>query len=227
MTQEVFYLTGNDCYRAADPLTVRGIMIHSTAAPGVMAKAFALRWNRSFEKGETSRQACVHAFIDDAGSVQCLPWDMRGWHAGGAANDTHIGIELCEPSGAVYNRNGTAFAQYDASAHKAYFDAVWSNAVQTCVYLCRKFNLDPMADGVLICHKEGNARGIASNHADVMHWFVHHDVTMDDFRAAVAQGMKQSSKRYRVQVGAFANKANAEALLKRLQQAGFDGYIRT
>jgi len=35
------------------------------------------------------------------------------------------------------------------------------------------------------------------------------------------------SPKYRVQVGAFADKANAEALLKQLKAAGFDGYIRT
>lgn len=32
---------------------------------------------------------------------------------------------------------------------------------------------------------------------------------------------------YRVQVGAFSNKANAEALLKKLEAAGFEGYITT
>lgn len=33
-------------------------------------------------------------------------------------------------------------------------------------------------------------------------------------------------KLYRVQVGAFANRANAEKMLQRLKNAGFDGYIR-
>lgn len=227
MTKEVFYLTRNDCYKKGDALTPRGIVLHSTAAPGVMAMAFAERWNRSFEKGETSKQACVHAFVDDAGIVQCLPWDMRGWHAGGAANDTHIGIELCEPAGAVYNRNGTAFAQYDRAALAPYFDKVWSNAVALCAELCRTFSLDPLADGVLICHKQAHARGIASNHADVMHWFVQHDVTMEDFCKAVADKMAQPSVRWRVQVGAFASKANANALLQKLRAAGFDGYVRS
>lgn len=34
------------------------------------------------------------------------------------------------------------------------------------------------------------------------------------------------SKCYRVQVGAYTDKANAEAMLKRLKAAGFDGYIK-
>ncbi len=35
-----------------------------------------------------------------------------------------------------------------------------------------------------------------------------------------------SGKLYRVQVGAFSNKQNAEATLKKLKAAGFDGYIK-
>ena len=29
-------------------------------------------------------------------TYQTLPWDHRGWHAGGSANNTHIGFEICE-----------------------------------------------------------------------------------------------------------------------------------
>lgn len=35
-----------------------------------------------------------------------------------------------------------------------------------------------------------------------------------------------TDKLYRVQVGAFANKENAEKMLRRLKDAGFEGYIR-
>jgi len=31
---------------------------------------------------------------------------------------------------------------------------------------------------------------------------------------------------YRVQVGAISNKTNAEALLKKVKTAGFDGYVK-
>ena len=37
----------------------------------------------------------------------------------------------------------------------------------------------------ILCHAEGYRAGIASNHADVEHWFPRHGKTMDDFRAAV------------------------------------------
>lgn len=44
---------------------------------------------------------CVHTFIGKLkdGSIatyQTLPWNHRGWHAGGGANNTHIGFEICE-----------------------------------------------------------------------------------------------------------------------------------
>ena len=35
-----------------------------------------------------------------------------------------------------------------------------------------------------------------------------------------------TNKRYRVQVGAFANRENAERMLAKLKAAGFEGYIR-
>ena len=38
---------------------------------------------------------------------------------------------------------------------------------------------------------------------------------------------KKAKTLYRVQVGAFANKSNADAMLKKLKAAGFDGYITT
>ena len=50
--------------------------------------------------------------------------------------------------------------------------------------------MDPLADGVLICHSEGYRRGVASNHADVMHWWPKHGKDMDTFRAEVAAAVK-------------------------------------
>ena len=59
--------------------------------------------------------------------------------------------------------------------------------------LCKEYDLDPLADGVVICHAEGHKRGVASNHADVLHWFPKHGKTMEDFRADVAKEMKGES----------------------------------
>lgn len=110
--------------------------------------------------------------------MQTLPWNRRGWHCGrgknGSANDTHISFEICE----------------DGLEDASYFEAVYQEAVELTTYLCKKYSLDPLADGVVICHREGYQRGIASNHKDVLHWFPKFGKTMDDFRADVARWME-------------------------------------
>ena len=72
---------------------------------------------------------------------------------------------------------------YDPQETADYFAAVWARAVSLCAKLCNAYQLDPMTD--ILCHAEGYRAGIASNHADVEHWWPRHGKTMDDFRAAV------------------------------------------
>ena len=43
---------------------------------------------------------------------------------------------------------------------------------------------------MLICHSEGYKRGIASNHADVLHWWPKHGKDMDKFRDDVDRKLK-------------------------------------
>ena len=178
-------LTQNDCYRKGKYIKPRGVMVHSTGcnnpylrryvSPGDerIGDPLSTHWNQS------GVGACVHAMIGKAadGSVavyQTLPWTMRGWHCGRSGNDTHISFEICE----------------DSLTDRAYFHATYQAAVELTAYLCQLYHLDPQSDGVVLCHSEGYARGIASNHADVLHWWGRYGVSMDDFRAAVAAAMK-------------------------------------
>lgn len=186
MTINTRYMTRNDCYTANRKITPKGIMVHSTAAPGVMAAAWFDRWNKSYQAGEIGRQSCVHAFLDDKEVWQYLPWNHRGWHAGGDANNTHIGFEICEPKGFKYE--GNTMVGYDAKAQEAYFRAAWQNAVALCVFLCKQYNL---TEKNIICHSEGYKQKIASNHGDVMHWFPKHAESMDSFRAAVKAALAE------------------------------------
>ncbi|HHU55091.1 MAG TPA: N-acetylmuramoyl-L-alanine amidase [Acholeplasmataceae bacterium] len=176
------FMTRNDCYKANRKIVPKGIIVHSTATPGVMAHEWCDIMNKSYREGETNRQVCVHAFLDDEKVMQCLPWDHRGWHAGGSANNTHIGFEICEPAGIVYNENRSSIVEYDVEANEEYFRKVFYNAVLLCVKLCKMFNL---TENDIITHCEGYKMGIASNHADVMHWFPKHGEDMDTFRNAV------------------------------------------
>ena len=105
-------LTKNDCYKSGRKITVKGLMLHSVGCPQPNASVFVKNWNRS------GLEACVHGFIDgNTGTVyQTLPWNHRGWHAGGAANNTHIGVEMCEPACIKY----TSGANFTCSAVQSY-----------------------------------------------------------------------------------------------------------
>lgn len=224
-------LTNNACYKAGKTITPKGIMVHSTGAnnpwlkryvgpdDGLLGKnQYNNHWNQDKPGG---RQVCVHAFIGKLadGSIatyQTLPWNHRGWHAGGDANNTHIGFEICE----------------DGLTDASYFSAVYKEAVELCVHLCKLYGL---SEKDIICHSEGYKQGIASNHADVMHWFPKHGKTMDTFRADVKKLLSEEEKSvepakkkyYRVQIGAYTVKANAEAQLAKAKKAGFtDAFIK-
>ena len=64
--------------------------------------------------------------------------------------------------------------------------------------LCEKYRLDPLGDGVIISHREGQARGIASAHGDPEHLWEQMGTgyTMDGFRRdvkAVVEGKKEKA----------------------------------
>ena len=174
-------MTRNDSFAYGRKIVPQGIMVHSTAAPGVMAAQWFDRWNRSYKAGETTRQVSMHAFVDNNEVWQYLPWDQRAWHAAGTANDTHIAFEICEPAGHTFASGGT-IVNYNAQKNEAYFRGAWGNAVALCAMLCRCYNL-PVQN--IIGHYEGYKMRIANNHADPGHWFPKHGESMDTFRTAV------------------------------------------
>ncbi len=223
--------TNNACYKAGRTILPKGIIVHSTGAnnpnlrryvgpdDGLLGKnQYNNHWNQDRPDG---RQVCVHAFIGKLadGSIatyQTLPWNHRGWHAGGSANDTHIGFEICE----------------DGLTDAPYFNKVYTEAVELCAYLCKLYGL---TEKDIIGHYEGYQKGIASNHGDPRNWFPKHGKSMDTFRADVKKLLNPVStpapaepkKLYRVQVGAYSVKANADAMLAKVKAAGFtDAFIK-
>lgn len=181
------YLVKNKCYITGQKMTPIGIMVHSTGANNPNLKRYIQpddgklginkynnHWNQYTPGGKS---VCVHAFIGklEDGTVatyQTLPWDMVGWHSGagpkGNANYLgYIGFEICE----------------DNLEDSEYFNKVYKEAVELCCYLCETYNI-PV--NKIICHSEGYKLGIASNHADVMHWFPKHGKNMDILRSDVA-----------------------------------------
>lgn len=189
MNMHKLILTNNACFKAGKTITPKGIMVHSTGANNPWLKRYVgpddgllgrnqynNHWNQDKPDG---RQVCVHAFIGKLAdgtiaTYQTLPWNHRGWHAGGKANDTHISFEICE----------------DGLSDSTYFNKVYLEAVELCVHLCKLYDL---TEKNIICHSEGYKLGIASNHADVMHWFPKHGKSMDTFRAEVKKALTASN----------------------------------
>lgn len=171
----------NKCYQAGAALVPRGIMLHSIGTPQPSAAALA-RYFDQYQPGGQS--VCVHAFAQADGTVyQTLPWEMRGWHCGGAANNTHIGIEMTEPGA------GMSYAEATEQITGTY-----RTAVALFAALCETYGLDPLADGVIIGHAEGHRRGVASNHADPEYLWQQYGMgyTMDGFRRDVAEAMNEN-----------------------------------
>lgn len=183
------FLTKNECYITGKIMSRQGIMVHSTGANNpdlsryvgpddgrLGQNIYGNHWNTFRPDG---RQVCPHAFIGKLadGSIatyQTLPWHYVGWHAGGSANYTHIGFEICE----------------DDLIDGSYFSKVYEEAIGLCAYLCKEYCL---SEKNIICHSEGHELGIASNHRDVMHWFSRHGKSMDTFRADVQNQLKEKS----------------------------------
>lgn len=229
MNLHTLILKNNECYKIGKAMTPKGVMFHSTGANNPNLKRYVgpddgllghnangNHWNQFRPDG---RQVCVHAFIgkDKNGTIrtyQTLPWNMRGWHAGGSANNSYIGFEICE----------------DGLTDATYFNKVYKEAVELAAYLCKQYNLDPSKDGVILDHSEGCKRGIASNHGDVKHWFSKHGKTMNDVRKDVKAAMTPTTntgktKFYRVISDSFTVRANAEAHLKKVESKGFRGFL--
>lgn len=184
-------LTKNPCYTAGKKIAVKGLMLHSVGCSQPSAQVFVKRWNSA-----SHNSACVHAFIDgNTGDVyQCLPWNHRGWHSGGSANNTHIGVEMCEPACIKYI-SGSTFTCSDVATAKAVVQRTYDTAVQLFAHLCKQYNLDPLADGVIVSHREGYKRRIASNHGDPEHLWnqLGMGYTMDTFRKAVKAAIGETS----------------------------------
>ena len=180
------FTTNNKCYQAAIPLYPQGIMLHSIGCPQPNADVMARYYNQYQPGGQS---VCVHGFIQRDGTYyQTLPYTMRAWHCGGAANATHIGIEMTEPASIVYT-GGASWRDLDQAATETHVRGTYAAAVELFAQLCEQYGFDPLADGVIISHAEGAARGIASAHADPTHLWRAFGLTMDGFRADVATAM--------------------------------------
>lgn len=189
--------TKNYCYTDLGNMTkVIGIMVHSTGCnnpnlrryvgpdDGLLGPTSSANWNQRVINGKVHKIG-VHAFIGKLkdgtiATYQVQEWNHKCHHcgvgtSGKSGNSNLISFEICE----------------DDLKSKTYFEAVYKEAVELCAYLCEMFGFNPLTD--IVCHSEGYAKGFASNHADVMHWFKLYGKTMDQFRNDVKNEMEDNN----------------------------------
>ena len=220
-------LTKNPCYTAGRKITVKGLMLHSVGCPQPKASVFINSWN-----SPSYDNACVHGFIDgnDGTVYQTLPWNHRGRHCGsgskGSGNNTHIGVEMCEPGNIKYT-GGASFTCADLTTARSFVRKTTEQAVELFAQLCKFHGLNPMQD--IVSHAEGHALGIASNHADPDHLWrgLGMDYNMDDFRRDVAERLEELKEdedmvRYK-RLNDIPNENGFRDIIEQLMDAGILG----
>lgn len=227
------------CYNENRTIVPRGLMLHSVGCNQPRASVFAEKWYNG-------KDVCANAVIDglqDGLIIQTLPWEHRPWCAGGSANSTHIQVEMGEPDTIRYI-TGANFIVTNKAKAIAVAKRTYNTAVELFAYLCNKYKLDPLADGVIVSHSEGYKRGIASGHVDPEHLWKQlglSSLSMDTFRndvkAYLDKNYSKNEKKEDKVDNLLSEKKSDEAIAKevivgkwgsgaerkeRLEQAGYN-----
>lgn len=180
------FLERNSCFTSPTKIIPEFIIVHSTGVGYKSKDALFNSWNKP-------DKLSVHGMVDNEGAYHTLPLNYLGWHVGKKGNSKTVGFEICEPENIAYADKAHTkidtkkYDPNDMAVYMDFFDRYY-NAVSLAEFFCRKLRFS--ADRIL-SHREACKKGIASNHADVEHWFSLFGVTMDDFRNRVALGLSQ------------------------------------
>ena len=141
-------------------------------------------WNRM------SVNVCVHAMIgknqfDEVETYQLLPYNYSCWGCGSGSEGS-------------YNYTPTPYIQFeieeDGKTDEEYFNKVFTEAIEYCVYLCKEFGWNSEN---ITSHCEAAKLGYASNHKDPEHWMKLFGKNMNWFREEVQKRLDQP-KQYKV-----------------------------
>ena len=169
-------------------------MLHSVGCPQPKASVFINSWN-----SPSYDNACVHGLLT-AMTTRCTRLSRGTTGAGTAAPAARAAATT--PTSAwrcasqpVSSTQAGEFTCSDTATAKAVAKRTYEAAVELFAMLCRQYSLNPTADGVIISHREGHSRGIASNHGDPEHLWTQLGMgyTMDTFRQAVKAAMDGGS----------------------------------
>ena len=162
---------------------------------------------------DPSRQASSNYGIGSDGRVGMYVEEAnRSWASSNSANDQMaITIEVA---------NDEIGGNWHVS------DAALSKLIDLCVDICQRNNIERLTytgdtSGNLTMHKWFASTTCPGPYLESKFPYIANEVNKRLQESATSNAF------YRVQVGAFKSKANAEKLLKQLKDAGFTGFITT
>lgn len=143
------------------------------------------KYNNSWNRPGVN--VCVHAMIgfnakDEVETYQLLPYNYSCWGCGAGSKGS-------------YNYEPTPYIQFeieeDNKKDENYFNAVFTEAIEFCVYLCKQFN---WTSENITSHCEAAKLGYASNHADPEHWMKLFGKNMNWFREEVQKRLDEQKQ---------------------------------
>lgn len=195
--------TNSTCYKGTGPMTIKGILWHSTGANNPSLKRYIQpsandpNYNNLIQLigkntngndwNHIKMQAGLNCWIGKLANgtiatVQTMPWNYKPWGCGsgkkGSCNNGWIQFEICE----------------DNLNDPNYFNQVYKEACEITAYLCKEFNIDPLGtvnyNGIkvptILCHADSYKLGLGTSHGDVLHWFPKYGKSMTTARNDVA-----------------------------------------
>ena len=147
-----------------------------------------------------NQEVSFHYAVDDKEAVQGIPENRNAWHCGDGGNGKG-------------NREGVAIEICYSKSGGDRFIQAEKNAVELIVSILKKYNW-----GVERVTKHQDYNGKYCPHRTL-------DMGWDRFIKMIEA--KMNNKLYRVQVGAFANRANADKLCNELKAKGYSAFVKS
>lgn len=158
------------------------------------------------------REASANYVIGGDGTIiLCVPEEYRAWTSGNANNDNKaITVEVC---------NSTADPEWKVS------DAALEAVINLGVDICRRHNLPGFnwtgdKNGTLTTHKMFQATACPGPYLESKMPYI-----AEEIKKRLNENKDTNDVWYKVQVGAFRNRSNAEKLLAELKAKGYNGFI--
>lgn len=217
-TPIVCFQSQSTCYRGTKPMTVKGVLWHSTGAnnPNLSryiqpSDTLALRAHDTYkDRDEALRIIGTNKYNNDlnhkersmgmnawigkladgtVATVQTMPWNWAPWGCGGGSRGS------CNDGWIQFE------TAEDSLSDPAYAMLVYQESVELTAYLCKMFNIDPHGyvnfKGVkvptIIDHKISHSLGLGNNHGDIAHWYPKFGKSMETARNDVAAVLRGAS----------------------------------